>query len=116
MSIAAANVAYVSAAAPTKTGQIVVFGGNDIQDYALGGTVTAVLDGASTTFTVNWIDGTQTLNFTPSRVFMFRCGGTGATTISAVGVSSVTNASATVTISAAGTNTQTVTFAILIQR
>lgn len=44
--------------------------GRDASDQ--NGFVLPVLDGASTTFTVNWIDGTQTLLYPPAGAFMFR--------------------------------------------
>lgn len=44
--------------------------GRDAGDQS--GFMLPVLDGASTTFTVNWIDGTQTLEFPPTGILMFR--------------------------------------------
>ena len=36
------------------------------------GFILPILDGASTSFTVNWIDGTQTLAYPPAGAFLFR--------------------------------------------
>jgi hypothetical protein len=57
---------------PTVSGEVFAqaYGGlasGDIEGFCL-----PVLDGAATTFTLNWIDGTATLLFPPSGLFMFR--------------------------------------------
>lgn len=44
--------------------------GRDAGDQA--GFCLPVLDGASTTFTLNWIDGTATLEYPPTGILMFR--------------------------------------------
>lgn len=148
---------------PTVTGQIFAMGGAagpmaaDLEGFCL-----PILDGSVTTFTLNWIDGTQTLLYPPSGAFMFRTdppawtastqyplnaialgsghvqqvtvagktstsapswstsGGTvvdgsvtwkdlGAialSTIATISMTAITNVSATITLSAAGTSTQ----------
>jgi hypothetical protein len=54
----------------TPAGQI-VFGPGDVQEPAFVATYTFIGDGTSTTIPVNWIDGTQTLPFTPKGVVAF---------------------------------------------
>jgi|GEM_PF-2109351 len=114
MAIADVNVVY-SGQGPTDTNQVFA----DAASAGLGAqaiefTGTATLDGAATTFNINWIDGTKTLSFTPSGVLLnrvVRASDTGLNTIniSAVG-GNVTNAKMVGTLSAAGTNAQTVSF------
>lgn len=114
MAIANANMSY-EGQGPTGTLQRLAVGnlfGGIAQ--TLVGFVTLILDGAATTATVNFIDGTAALEFTPSGIIAFRTGGTGLSTISAVGASSLSTTGFTLTISAAGTNTQTVTFALIV--
>jgi hypothetical protein len=50
---------------PAFTFQQVAFGGADVQEMAYRGTATFTGDAASTTVTINFIDGTQTPFFTP---------------------------------------------------
>jgi len=106
--------AVLQAVAPTKTGQVIVTGPSDAQNIVYKGLATAVSDGASTTFVLNWVDGTETLPFTPSGVVIFRCGGDEATDIYAVRAYSITNVHCTVKISGAGTITKTFIFAVLL--
>ena len=50
-----------------------------------------VTNTGTATDTINFIDGTATLGFTPSAVLVFRNGGTAAATISAANVTGITN-------------------------
>ena len=113
MAIATVNAVY-QGIAPTKTGEILagLGGGDAVRD--LQGTISAISDGSDTNFTVNWIDGTQVLPFTPSGVLISRNGGTAAATITALSVTSITTTSGLVTISAAGSNEETFVFSILL--
>lgn len=54
--------------APTKTGQIVITGNSDAQTSVYKGYVAITLDSSTTTASINWIDGTQTLAFAPTVV------------------------------------------------
>ena len=73
-----------------------------------------MLDGSDTNFTVNWIDGTEVLPFTPSAVLAVRNGGTHAATLSVLSVTSITATSALITLSGGGTNTETAVVALQI--
>lgn len=90
--------------------QVLTFGGSDFQRRAYVGTATATLDGVATTFTHNYIDGTLTLSFTPTAVMAYRIGGTAAAGVFPTQVTIVDNKTATVTLAAAGANTNTVTY------
>ncbi len=54
----------------TPAGQIVT-GPGDVQQPAFTATYTFIGDGTITTVPVNWIDGTQTIPFTPKAVLAF---------------------------------------------
>jgi hypothetical protein len=114
MAIADVNVTY-SGQGPTDSGQVfsdAASGGLGAQAIEFSGTAT--LDGAATTFNINWIDGTKTLSFTPSGVILsrvVRASDTGLNTINITPVGgNMTNAKMVATLSAAGTNAQTVSF------
>ena len=115
MSITAVSAVY-DGQGPTKTGQIVAAASEaGASAKMLPFTATAILDGSSTSFHMNYIDGTQTIN-SPVGIIAHRCGGTAAATVYVQ--SSVThNASigqddyATITISGADTNLNTVLIA-----
>ncbi len=104
---------------PAKTGQVLVSAseaGTSAKQIAF--TATAVLDGSSTSFHMNYIDGTQTIP-SPSGLIVTACGGTAAATVSVL--SAVThNAStgqddyAVITISGADTNANTLKIAGVI--
>lgn len=63
---------------PSPAGQL-AWSPGDVQEpaFQMVGTVTG--DAAATTIVVNWIDGTQTIPFTPTGVRVSRIGGTDAT-------------------------------------
>ena len=50
---------------------VIAFGPGDVQEPAFVGTNSVIGDGSATTVTVNWIDGTQTIPFTPKAVLVF---------------------------------------------
>ena len=60
----------VGAPALTPAGTV-VFGPGDVQEPAFVATYTFIGDGTVTTVPVNWIDGTQTIPFTPKAVLAF---------------------------------------------
>jgi hypothetical protein len=107
MAITAANATY-EGQGPTVSGQVMVQGPGGGIGQTLYGFANVVLDGTLTAFTVNFIDGTATLPFTPSAVVVFPCGTyTAATTITALSVSAITATGFVVNFSAAGTNGNT---------
>jgi len=112
MAIADVNAVF-QRVAPTKTGQIIVIGPGDAQNIVYKGLATVIL-GTGTTFTLNFIDGTETLPFTPSGVILFRCGGTEATDVVPLRVSAIDSAKCTVTISGAGTGSATLILAVIL--
>ena len=73
MSITSVNAIYPWGG-PTASNQIVVSGSGepDLEGLDLEGVGVAVLDGASTTFTLNFIDGTNTVLSVPTAVTAFR--------------------------------------------
>lgn len=111
MSITAANATYVNQG-PTKSGQILAGNGLSEAEVALVFTASVILDGSTTSFTVNFIDGTQTLPYIPSAVLIGITGGTqAAATVQGINVSAITATGFTVNISAAGTNLNTLKIA-----
>lgn len=114
MAIADVNASY-SGIGPTADSQILATsdGGTQAQDLEAFGTAT--LDGASTTFNFNWIDGTAALPFTPSAAIAGVFGGTqGAAAVVSVVVDSITNKKAVIRLSGAGTNTNTLKVAVRV--
>jgi len=116
MAIAAVNATYLPSG-PTADKQILAFGPGSSQEIAYIGTATFTGDGATTSATLNYIDGTAALNFTPSAILAARSGGNTTATISVVSAVDAgnSNKTATVQFSAAPTNggTITVTFIVL---
>lgn len=110
MAIAAQNVSYLTAG-PVASGQILAPNTQTGLEEAYIGTVTITLDGSTTSATVNFIDGTKTLSFTPTAIDAFVVGGTqlAATPISVVASKVTDNTKGVIYLSAAGTNTNTLT-------
>ena len=88
----AANVAWIGNG-PTESGQILSdrVGAGDASRILRGLATVATGDAATATVTINFIDGTKTLSFTPSAVNVFRVGGAGTNTITVLAVESITN-------------------------
>lgn len=107
MAIAAQNASYTTQG-PSGSGQIFSnsqLSNNEVQ-HVFNNTVT--LDGTTTSFVLNYIDGTATLPYTPSAVVVGVTGGTQlATSVLAVATSTISATSVTVNLSAAGTNANT---------
>jgi hypothetical protein len=114
MAITAPNVAY-SGTGPTATGQIIADRA-DAGNFSrtLIGTFTVVLDGSLTSFTLNYIDGTAVLPFNPAAIFWSKIGGTESTASVVKVVDGGTGAGATVTLSAAGTNANTLIYSVML--
>lgn len=72
MSITGTKLTILPTGAPSlpPAGQI-VWGPGDVQEPAFVATYTFIGDGTITTIPINWIDGTQTIPFTPSAVLAF---------------------------------------------
>ncbi len=100
MAITAGNAAY-SGSGPVFTGQVVAQNLGDPASRVLFGTATVTGDGASSSFVVNFIDGTNVLPFTPSGVICHRSGGAATASIYVQSVSSISSTSFTVNTSAA---------------
>lgn len=98
--IADGNADYIGDG-PTKSSQVLAANLSGDVARTLYGTAEVTGDGAATTFNVNFIDGTETLPFTPSAVICSRVGGAATATISVVATESVTATKFTVRTSAA---------------
>lgn len=109
MAIPAVNGTYVNQG-PTASGQVLAPNELSALESAYLGTATFVLDGSLTSATLNFIDGTKTLSFTPTAVTAQVIGGTqnAASPISVVSVVVTDNTKAVVYFSGAGTNANTV--------
>src|SRR5574338_1079224 len=88
-----------------KTGQIVIDGPSSANQSVYKGYCPITLDGTATTVTVNFIDGTQVLNYTPSALLISLnlASGTGGVALSA-SANTITDKSFALKISAAGTS------------
>lgn len=85
------------------------WGGNDNNRPAYTGYVTFTLDGSLTAATINWIDGTKAIGFTPAGVRLSVVGGDQqATAVVSATPSAYDDKTCTVAFSAAGTNTKTI--------
>lgn len=111
MSITAVNASYRTQG-PTASGQILADNSASASEVALVYTALVTLDGTSTTFTLNFIDGTKTLSFVPTAVTANVVGGTqvASSSISVV-TTTPSNTGVTVNLSAAGTLNNTLLLA-----
>lgn len=100
MSITAGNAVY-SGQAPSFTGQQLAQNLSTPDSQRYFGTATVTGDGASSTFNVNFIDGTNVLNFTPTGIVVQRTGGAATATITVTNVTALTATLFTVSTSAA---------------
>lgn len=80
MAITTVNLTYLGTA-PTKTGQVLAseLRGNDSR--TLYATATYTGDSSTSTATLNYIDGTEFLSFTPSAILFSRSGGSATGTV-----------------------------------
>jgi hypothetical protein len=129
MALSGQVLSTLPAGAPalTPAGQL-VFGPGDVQEPAFVCTYTFIGDGTITTVPINWIDGTQTIPFTPKAVLAFSIpalsgtqdntgvikveggNGTGAR------VTGITNTSVNVVYSTAVANTSTASILLVVYR
>lgn len=112
MAISAVNATYLTQG-PALSGQVIADSSNASTETALAYVATATLDGTSTSFVLNFIDGTNTLNFIPRAVTADVVGGTqgAAAVVNVVTDTPTTNLSAMVRLSGAGTAANTVKIA-----
>lgn len=108
MALSITNPVYLHGAVPTKSGQVVASSVGGARARELVCTFTITLDGAATTGAVNYIDGTETLGFTPSAILIGRVGGSAAVTVQPYCSAISGTTTFTVGVAAAGTNTNTV--------
>lgn len=115
MAIATQNATYLGGG-PTAGGQITNLGGTAGRfSQSLVFTATFTGDGTSTTATLNYIDGTQALSYTPSAILANRTGGNDAGAHAAwVADNNDGGKTATVTFTTAPTSTDTVQIVGLI--
>ena len=132
MAVPAQNLVLTgSSQIPVGQGTVLAYGGSDHQEVAYKGTATFTLDGATTSATLNWVDGTQGLFFSssavapgatvtfvaPSAVIVSVTGGNqGATAVVSVVADTITTTGCTIRFSAAGTNTKTLQIAVIVLR
>lgn len=109
MAIPAVNAVYLTAG-PTASGQILAPNELTGLEIAYSGTATFVLDGTLTSATLNFIDGTKTLSFTPSGIDACVVGGTqyAVAPVGVVATKVTDNTKGTIALTGAGTNTNTV--------
>lgn len=114
MSIAAVNAGYRTGG-PTASGQILADNSASSSEVALVFTASVTLDGSTTTFNLNFIDGTQTLSFTPSAVLVNVVGGTQQAATPVLASSGIPTATLVpIYLSGAGTSANTVKIAGII--
>ena len=113
MSINAVNITYTTSAPVAGGSTILAFGGSSLLEFSYVGTATVTGDGSTTSATINLIDGTNVLPWVPTGLILQRTGGNAANSIVSY-VSSVTNAAATVTFSAAPGNNASVNYLVLV--
>ena len=114
MAIPTTSLTYLQQG-PVASGQQLAPSMLEMLELSFLGLTTIVLDGAATTATINYIDGTNALNFTPRAVLCFRTGGNALATILPYCVDNANaGVSATVTITAAGTSTNTIIVGVAV--
>lgn len=114
MAIPAQNIGYLQQG-PVASGQQLASSALEQLELSFLGTVTFTLDGTLTTATLNYIDGTAALNFTPRAVLLIRIGGTAANSVTAFAVDNANaGVSAAVNFSGADTNAHTFIAAVAV--
>lgn len=116
MANTSSNPVYVGGQQPLFTGQILAAGPGSQAEFAYIGTATITGDASASTATVNYIDGTQALPFTPTAIICQRTGGSGTATVSVVSAVDAANANKTFTVQTSAsipTGTFTIVFIVL---
>lgn len=114
MAITAANLSYIGQAPVAGGSATLAFGGSSCQELSYIGTVTFTGDGSLTAATLNLIDGTASLGFTPTGFLAFRVGGNTTSTIAVASIVPVNGVTATVNFTVAPTNGGTITLAVFV--
>src|SRR6266436_10208262 len=83
---------------PTADKQILAYGPGSSQEMAYIGTATVTADNSASTVTVNYIDGTAALSFTPTSILCYRTGGTSTATVAVASALDAGNANKTFTL------------------
>jgi hypothetical protein len=115
MANSAANPVY-KPSGPTADAQILAFGPGSSGEIAYVGTAVITGDSTGSTVTVNYIDGTAALPFTPSAIICVRTGGTSTATVSVASAVDAGNSNKTFTVQASatiGTGTFNIAFLVL---
>jgi|SRR5882672_1042069 len=124
MAITAQNGVYLTAG-PAKSGQILANNEATGTEVSYAGTATFILDGASTSATLNFIDGTQTVQFAAGLASAVNASGVAAMVVGgtqpaaafiSVSTDTITATGCTVRFSIAGTAANTVKIAFFILR
>lgn len=112
MAIPAVNATYLTAG-PTASGQILAPNEQTGLEVAYSGTATFVLDGTLTQATLNFIDGTKTLSFTPTGIDACVVAGTqfAAAPVGVLATKVTDNTKGVIAFTGAGTGANTVTVA-----
>ena len=114
MANTAANPVYLPSG-PTADAQILATGPGSSQELAYIGTAVVTGDNSASTCTVNYIDGTAALPFTPSAILCARIGGTSTATVAVASAVDAANSKKTFTLQATaniGTGTFPIVFLI----
>jgi len=88
---------------PTADKQILAFGPGSSAELAYIGTATITADNSGSTCTVNYIDGTAALSFTPTAILCVRTGGTATATVGIVSAVDAANSNKTFTVQGSAT-------------
>jgi|SRR5581483_3466853 len=107
MSITVGTTAY-SGTGPTKAGQVITQKPYS-QEWAYLGYCPITLDGSATTATINFVDGTVALPFTPTNVLVglsSPAGSTNSTDGIAVQANNITTTGFDIKLTGTGTNTK----------
>lgn len=114
MANTAANPVY-KPSGPTADAQVLAFGPGSSAELAYIGTCVVTGDSTGSTVTVNYIDGTAALPFTPSAILASRIGGTSTATVSVASAVDAGNSNKTFTLQASttiGTGTFPIVFLV----
>ena len=114
MSVNAANVAFFGQGPVASGSTILAFGGSSNLELSYIGTAACIGDASSTSFFVNFIDGTNALAWTPSAVLAFRSGGNATNTIYVQSTNAISNTQCTVNFSAAPGSNATATILVMV--
>lgn len=114
MSVNPANVSYFGQGPVAGGSTTLAFGGSSNQEFAYVGTAACIGDATSTSFFIQFIDGTNALPFVPSAVIAFRSGGNATNTILVQSTNAISNTQCTVNLSAAPGSNATATLAVIV--